>query len=93
MNIKKLCIYLLPRGRSADVEEIGGLSAGEVDNVHGGHGEAGAVDEARNVAVKADVIQVPLGRGNVARVLNSEGYSKIYFKLESHGSGGGNKRC
>ena len=31
---------LLRRGAAADVEEVGGLAARELDDVHGGHGEA-----------------------------------------------------
>ena len=31
-------------GSSADVEEVGGLAAVELDDVHGGHGKTGAVD-------------------------------------------------
>ena len=39
---------------TADVEEVGGLAAGALDQVHGGHGQAGAVDHAADVAVEAD---------------------------------------
>src|SRR5208283_3307707 len=45
---------------AADVQEIGGLGAVEFDEVHGGHGQAGAVDEAADVAVQGDVIQARL---------------------------------
>ena len=34
----------LRSGAAADVEEVGRLAAVELDDVHGGHGEAGAVD-------------------------------------------------
>ena len=30
------------------------------DDVHGGHGESSSIDHAANVAVKADVVEVPL---------------------------------
>ena len=40
----------------------------ELDDVHGGHGEAGAVDEACDVAVEADVVQAELAGGDFARV-------------------------
>lgn len=42
---------------AAYVEEVGGLCAVEFDDVHGGHGEAGAVDEAADVSVEGDVIE------------------------------------
>ena len=40
---------------AADVEEVGGLAALELDDVHGGHGEAGAVDHAADGAVELHV--------------------------------------
>jgi hypothetical protein len=42
-------------GAAADIEEVGGFAAVELDDVHGGHGEAGAVDEAADVAIEGDV--------------------------------------
>ena len=42
---------------AADVKEIGRLAAVELDDVHGGHGEAGTVDEAANVAVEFDKVE------------------------------------
>ena len=44
-------------GAAADVEEVGGLAAVELDDVHGGHGKASAVDEAADVAVEFDKIK------------------------------------
>ena len=44
-------------GAAADVEEVCGLAAVELDDVHGGHGEAGAVDEAADVAVEFDEVE------------------------------------
>ena len=44
-------------GAAAHVEEVGGLAAVEFDDVHGRHGEAGAVDEAADVAVEFDEVE------------------------------------
>jgi hypothetical protein len=56
-------------GAAADIEEVGRIAAVVFDDVHGGHGEAGAVDEAGDVAVEADVVEFVLGGGHFARVL------------------------
>ena len=48
-------------GAAADVEEVGGVAAGVLDDVHGGHGETCTVDEAANVAVEVDVGDVVVG--------------------------------
>ena len=56
-------------GAAADVEEVGRLAAVELDDVHRGHGEAGAVDHAGDVAVELDVVQVELRRLDLHRVL------------------------
>src|SRR6185369_11676916 len=45
---------------ASDVEEVGRHAAVMLDDVHGGHGQAGAVDEAGDAAVELDVIQVEL---------------------------------
>ena len=52
----------LGRGAAADVEEVRGLAAGMLDHVHGGHGQAGAVDDAADVAVEADIAEAAVGR-------------------------------
>src|SRR6185436_5960606 len=44
-------------GAATDVEEVRGAAAEMLDDVHGGHGEAGAVDETGDVAVELDVIE------------------------------------
>src|SRR5262249_52603926 len=53
---------------ATDVKKIGRRAAGVLDDVHGGHGQPGAVDQAGNVAVKLDVIQVELGGLDFQRV-------------------------
>ena len=45
------------------------LLAGVLDDVHRGHREAGAVDEAADVAVERDVVQAGRGRLELDRVL------------------------
>jgi hypothetical protein len=55
-------------GAAAHVEEVGGLAAVVLDGVHGGHGEAGAVDEAADVAVELDVGEAVLLRRGLGGV-------------------------
>ena len=47
--MRKALRDLVGVGAAADVEEIGGAAAGVFDDVHGGHGESGAVDHAADV--------------------------------------------
>jgi hypothetical protein len=49
--------HFLGRG-AAHVQEVGWLAAEQLDGVHGGHGQAGAVHQAADVAVERDVGQV-----------------------------------
>jgi hypothetical protein len=44
-------------GRTTDVEEVGGFATAELDDVHGGHGEAGTVHHAAHVAVELHVVE------------------------------------
>eukprot|EP00160_Parvularia_atlantis_P014094 Unigene3303_Nuclearia_a/m.10131 Unigene3303_Nuclearia_a/g.10131 ORF Unigene3303_Nuclearia_a/g.10131 Unigene3303_Nuclearia_a/m.10131 type:complete len:320 (-) Unigene3303_Nuclearia_a:456-1415(-) len=67
-DLERLLHHALGRA-AADVEEVGRRAAVQLDDVHGGHREAGAVDEAADVAVHADVVEVEFGRGHLARVL------------------------
>ena len=45
-------------GAAADVEEVGGLPAVELDDVHGRHGEAGAVHHAADSAVERHIGEI-----------------------------------
>ena len=60
---------LLLDGAAADVEEVRRLRAVELDDVHGRHGEAGAVDHAADVAVERDIGEVVLRRLDLLRRL------------------------
>ncbi len=48
-------------GAAADVEKIGGRAAGIFDDVHSGHGEAGAIDHAGYGAIELDVVEAVFG--------------------------------
>ena len=60
--------HLLGRGAAADVEEVGRLAAEQLDGVHGRHRQAGAVDQAADVAVELDVGEVELAGLDLGRV-------------------------
>ena len=54
--------HLLLGGAAADVEEIRRRLAVELDDVHGRHGQAGAVDHAADGAVERDVVEIVAAR-------------------------------
>ena len=56
--ILNAAVDLLLGGAAADVEEVRRLHAVELDDVHGRHGEAGAVDHAADRAVERDVVEI-----------------------------------
>ena len=56
-------------GTTTNVEEVGGLAAVELDDVHGGHGKTGTVDEAANVTIELDEVEVGLGGADLIGVL------------------------
>src|SRR5689334_20886177 len=66
-NNLKRCGDLLLRSAAADVEEVGGLAAFQLDDVHRRHGEAGAVDHAADRAVELDVAEVVFRRLDLHR--------------------------
>ena len=61
--------HLLGGRAAADVEEVGGEHAVELDDVHRRHREAGAVDHAADIAVELDVGEVIFGRLDLGRIL------------------------
>ena len=61
---------LLGARAAAHVEEVGGRAAGQLDDVHGGHGEAGPVHHAADVAaLELDVVQAVLRGLDLERLL------------------------
>ena len=46
---------------AADIQEIRRFAAVQLNQVHRGHGKAGAIDHARNIAVERHVVKVVLG--------------------------------
>ncbi len=59
-RILKAAVTFCLVGAAAHVEEVRRLPARELDHVHGGHGQAGAVHHAADVAVERDVGEVVL---------------------------------
>src|SRR2546421_475086 len=53
---------------AANIEEIRGRAARVFDDVHGGHGEAGAVDHAGHAAIELDVVEAVLGGFDFERI-------------------------
>ncbi len=60
---------LLLVGSAADIKEVRWFAAAVFDDIHRGHGEAGAVDEAGDVSVEADVVEVRLRGFDFAGIL------------------------
>src|SRR5688572_10703055 len=60
---------LLGRGAAADVEKVRRLATGELDDVHGGHGQTGPVHHAADVAVELYIVEAVLRRLDVERIL------------------------
>lgn len=56
-------------GTTTNVEEVGGLSTVQLDDVHGSHGKTGTVDEAADITVKLDEVKVGLGSADLIRIL------------------------
>ena len=63
------CQHLVGLGTAADVQEVGRLAAGELDEVHGGHRQAGPVDHAADVAVQLDEVDARLARRDLGWLL------------------------
>ena len=78
-------IYLRGCGSSADVEKVCWRSAVKLDDVHGGHGQSGAVDHAADVAVERDVVEVVSGGLDLALVLLGPVSLIEYFLLSEIG--------
>ncbi len=62
-------LHLVGAGAAAHVQEIGGAAAGVLDDVHGRHGQAGAVHHAAHRAIQLDVVQAEARGLHFERVL------------------------
>ena len=58
-------------GRTTNVEEVGRLTTAQLDDVHGGHGQAGAVDHAAHIAVELHVVEAGFSSFHLRGVLLS----------------------
>lgn len=58
-------------GTTTNVEEVGGLTAVQLDDVHGGHGQTGTVDQAADVTVQLDEVEARLRSANLIGILLS----------------------
>ena len=56
------------RDTASNIEEVGGFSSVQLDDVHGGHGEAGTIDQTPDVPVQLDVVEAVLGGLHLPRV-------------------------
>src|SRR5215212_8962675 len=74
----------LLRGAAAHVEEVGGLAARELDDVHRRHREPRAVDHAGDVAVELDVVEVELRRLDLQRLLLVEVAQGVEVRVAEH---------
>src|SRR5690606_2324232 len=53
---------LLLGSGATDIKEVGGFHAVQLDDVHGGHGEAGTIDETADLAVELHVGEIVFRR-------------------------------
>ena len=70
------CFSHLVFGRAtADIEEISWAAAVKLDDVHRGHGQAGTINQTRDVTVESDVVET---------VLRSFDFARIFFCNVAH---------
>ena len=67
---------------AADVEEVGGVAAVVLDDVHRAHRQAGPVDEAADVAVELNVVELGLAGPHFGRVLFGHRASRRFGMAE-----------
>ena len=60
-------------GAAAHIQEVGGLAAVKLDDVHGGHGQARAIHHAADLAVELDVGEIVFGGFHLHRDLPRPG--------------------
>lgn len=54
---------------TTNVEEVSGLATVQLDDVHGGHGKTGTVDEAANITIELDEVEVREGSADLIGIL------------------------
>ena len=77
--------HLVGPGPAADVEEVGRLAAGPLDEVHRGHRQAGPVDHAADRAVEVDERDALGARLGVGRVLRLEVSQRLEVGVAGEG--------
>jgi len=50
--------HLLSVGATTNIKKVGWLSSVQFDNIHGGHGKTGSIDEAADVSSDMNVVEV-----------------------------------
>ena len=72
---------LVVLGAAADVEEVGRLAAGALDQVHGRHRQPGAVDHAADGAFEPDERDALLARRDIDRILLGEVAQQLQVRV------------
>ena len=77
--------HLLLRRTATDIEKIRGIAAVKFDDVHRGHGQAGAINETGDISVQADVIESVFGGLDLARIFFCNIAHGCYFRMPKQG--------
>lgn len=56
---------------TTDIQEVGGLTTVQLDDIHSSHGETSTVDETADVTVELDEVEARLGSTNLVSILLS----------------------
>src|SRR5215469_7658706 len=64
----KCVFHLIGGSAAANVEKVRRGAAGVLDDVHGSHGQASAVDHAGDAAIELDVVEAVLGGFHFKRI-------------------------
>ena len=72
-------------GPAADVQEVGRLAARQLDQVHGRHGQPGAVDHAADAAVQLDEVDARLARGDLGGLLFVQVAHRLQVRVAEEG--------
>ena len=66
-NLERV-FHLVGGSAAAHVEEVRRRAAGELDDIHGGHGQARAIDHAADRAIELDVVELVIRSFHLERV-------------------------